>query len=1186
MVIYTKDIENLKKAYQKSDVFKIGSNNTLQKSNQSVLTKIKSKDDNVKRKENRNMNMDAEQSRTENENNTATAKETHTNTTQYPRTMVVQKTINKNPFAIQIYNSNDIVSNEIRRRGWEMSFIASLKNIFLQYSAKHNVPLSELTFLDIGANIGWFSLNMAALGVNVIAFEPMEQNYEMIKRSLEEQINIDNGVSGRVTLYEHGLGVKEETCFLYSGDINVGDGHIKCVASEEDLSIQKGYSIRQKVIVKRLDDVLTTEKVKSMNIIAAKLDCEGFEGNVLEGGMNVLLDGGILNILSEYQPSWIKEKGSGDGGDADLYLQRFKDAGYRVEKMGGAEVFLKKSEPMNKVLDQNITSTKQTTQYPRTMVVQKTINKNPFAIQIYNSKDIVSNQIRGSGWETGFINSLKIIFLQYSAKHNIPLSELTFLDIGANIGWFSLNMAALGVNVVAFEPMEQNYQMIKRSLEEQTNIDNGVSDRVTLYEHGLGVKEETCFLYSDDGNVGDGHIKCVASEEDLSIQKGYSIRQKVIVKRLDDVLTTEKVKSMNIIAAKLDCEGFEGNVLEGGMNVLLDGGILNILSEYQPSWIKEKGSGNGGDADLYLQRFKDAGYRVEKMGGAEVFLKKSEPMNKVLDQNITSTKQTTQYPRTMVVQKTINKNPFAIQIYNSKDIVSNQIRGSGWETGFINSLKIIFLQYSAKHNIPLSELTFLDIGANIGWFSLNMAALGVNVVAFEPMEQNYQMIKRSLEEQTNIDNGVSDRVTLYEHGLGVKEETCFLYSDDGNVGDGHIKCVASEEDLSIQKGYSIRQKVIVKRLDDVLTTEKVKSMNIIAAKLDCEGFEGNVLEGGMNVLLDGGILNILSEYQPSWIKEKGSGNGGDADLYLQRFKDAGYRVEKMGGAEVFLKKSEPMNKVLDQNITSTKQTTQYPRTMVVQKTINKNPFAIQIYNSKDIVSNQIRGSGWETGFINSLKNIFLQYSAKHNIPLSELTFLDIGANIGWFSLNMAALGVNVVAFEPMEQNYQMIKRSLEEQTNIDNGVSDRVTLYEHGLGVKEETCFLYSDDGNVGDGHIKCVANEEDLSIQKGYSIRQKVIVKRLDDVLTTEKVKSMNIIAAKLDCEGFEGNVLEGGMNVLLDGGILNILSEYQPSWIKEKGSGNGGDADLYLQRFKDAGYRVEKMGGAEVFLKKSDGL
>jgi FkbM family methyltransferase len=37
-----------------------------------------------------------------------------------------------------------------------------------------------VTFVDIGGNIGWFSLNMAALGVKVMAFEPMQKNTEMI----------------------------------------------------------------------------------------------------------------------------------------------------------------------------------------------------------------------------------------------------------------------------------------------------------------------------------------------------------------------------------------------------------------------------------------------------------------------------------------------------------------------------------------------------------------------------------------------------------------------------------------------------------------------------------------------------------------------------------------------------------------------------------------------------------------------------------------------------------------------------------------------------------------------------------------------------------------------------------------------------------------------------------------------
>ena len=94
--------------------------------------------------------------------------------------------------------------------------------------------------------------------------------------------------------------------------------------------------------------------------------------------------------------------------------------------------------------------------------------------------------------------------------------------------------------------------------------------------------------------------------------------------------------------------------------------------------------------------------------------------------------------------------------------------------------------------------------------------------------------------------------------------------------------------------------------------------------------------------------------------------------------------------------------------------------------------------------------------------------------------------------------------------------------------------------------------------------------------------MKRLDDVLTTKEVKSMNIIAAKLDCEGFEGNVLEGGMNVLLNGGILNILTEYQPAWIKDKGSGNGSGPDLYIQRFKDVGFGKVKEGNGEIFFSK----
>ena len=71
-------------------------------------------------------------------------------------------------FSICVYETNDIVSKAVRERGgWEREILSYMNNYMIQYSKNYNVSLSDLTFIDIGANVGWFSLNMAALGVNV-----------------------------------------------------------------------------------------------------------------------------------------------------------------------------------------------------------------------------------------------------------------------------------------------------------------------------------------------------------------------------------------------------------------------------------------------------------------------------------------------------------------------------------------------------------------------------------------------------------------------------------------------------------------------------------------------------------------------------------------------------------------------------------------------------------------------------------------------------------------------------------------------------------------------------------------------------------------------------------------------------------------------------------------------------------
>jgi FkbM family methyltransferase len=240
-------------------------------------------------------------------------------------TITVTKQNEEYSFSIEVYRRNDIVSEVVRSpQSWDQD-IANMNSYFKEYSSKHNIPLANLTFIDIGANIGWFSLNMAALGVQVIAFEPMQQNIDLFNQSLQKTDNIASGVSGRIKLYPHGLGTKDQMCIIYSHDINVGDGHVKCVENEENLKKPDDYSIRGRIPVHRLDDVLDVE---GLNIVAIKMDTEGYECNVLEGGRKVILEGGAQAILTEFASEWMKEK----GGDPLEFMRKLAAAGYRLKR--------------------------------------------------------------------------------------------------------------------------------------------------------------------------------------------------------------------------------------------------------------------------------------------------------------------------------------------------------------------------------------------------------------------------------------------------------------------------------------------------------------------------------------------------------------------------------------------------------------------------------------------------------------------------------------------------------------------------------------------------------------------------------------------------------------------------------------------------------------------------------------
>jgi FkbM family methyltransferase len=138
-----------------------------------------------------------------------------------------------------------------------------------------------------------------------------------------------------------------------------------------------------------------------------------------------------------------------------------------------------------------------------------------------------------------------------------------FVDVGANIGYFSLLFASQNKNcsVFSFEPSLKNLDLIKHNI-----TANGLGEQITIYPYAAG--NQNAELYFENGpneQTGWGHI----SEKKTA--------QKVKVVRLDDILDSQ-IQKIDLL--KIDVEGFDIQVILGATELMRKGIINKIVFEY------------------------------------------------------------------------------------------------------------------------------------------------------------------------------------------------------------------------------------------------------------------------------------------------------------------------------------------------------------------------------------------------------------------------------------------------------------------------------------------------------------------------------------------------------------------------------------------------------------------------------
>ena len=81
---------------------------------------------------------------------------------------------------------------------------------------------------------------------------------------------------------------------------------------------------------------------------------------------------------------------------------------------------------------------------------------------------------------------------------DVQHNQAVFLDIGANLGAYTLAIAALGYDVIAFEGLARNQLAVYTSLCACPDL----AERVTLFPVALGGREMECTFFSGTDNAG------------------------------------------------------------------------------------------------------------------------------------------------------------------------------------------------------------------------------------------------------------------------------------------------------------------------------------------------------------------------------------------------------------------------------------------------------------------------------------------------------------------------------------------------------------------------------------------------------------------------------------------------------------------------------------------------------------
>ncbi|MES2953244.1 MAG: FkbM family methyltransferase [Patescibacteria group bacterium] len=210
-------------------------------------------------------------------------------------------------------------------------------------------------------------------------------------------------------------------------------------------------------------------------------------------------------------------------------------------------------------------------------------------VPVFGRKMIIDAEDKGGAHEYLINNN----FNPYETEvfRNVIKPGMSVIDVGAHIGYFSI-LAADGAGptgrIYAFEPEPKNFELLKRNIA-LNNLTNVVCEQKALAE-----RSGSDALYRDEQNLGNMSFAAANIPE--------SHRGAVLT--VSSVTLDEYCKDIPVDFIKMDVQGAEGKVLEGGLETARKAKVM--LIEFWPYGLRNLGT----DPRTFLDTIAGMGYTL------------------------------------------------------------------------------------------------------------------------------------------------------------------------------------------------------------------------------------------------------------------------------------------------------------------------------------------------------------------------------------------------------------------------------------------------------------------------------------------------------------------------------------------------------------------------------------------------